>query len=530
MRIQRTINQPVLNNFRNTNVVTEKNNSVTNTEERNRINVSPSAITIASLASIVAVLMLSRGFQKNANKYLSKLKDYLGKKLEKSSLDDSSKKTKFYEFSINRINSFIKKTESVNNITSAKDILFMKLMYKYKPTKEIHKSVSDFFEKISRKTVLSSYEKTAKNFKIMNKTFDKLDEYIIKNSGDEIVEYKGKKYTKKELIELAKGYRDSANMLVNTFMSKESLENRYKYINDVTSTLYSKFWDASFKDFWSKDNKFKRKEMWQKFIAAEQIKGDKTNLAEWIAIARNALTYNNADRSEQIYSYIKKFNGIIPENDKRGLELIERLEWFTKQPEALKENKKVFFKELEKLEEHKIRGIDSNITQTQEQSKQSYIRIIKELADDNATGEIQDMLSIYYNISPYDLEKSGASLAVKKAVASFDKSVEDECVEFFDKVRDLRLGSAPTDILTIIFSFLALSWGLGYAKDSDSRKSIMLTSGIPLIGGIAATTYSTTKLVSGGKSLAFGFLSAIVLNQIGKIADNIRKNKSKNVQ
>ena len=58
----------------------------------------------------------------------------------------------------------------------------------------------------------------------------------------------------------------------------------------------------------------------------------------------------------------------------------------------------------------------------------------------------------------------------------------------------------------------------------------MLTSGIPLIGGIAATTYSTTKLVSGGKSLAFGFLSAIVLNQIGKIADNIRKNKSKNVQ
>jgi hypothetical protein len=51
----------------------------------------------------------------------------------------------------------------------------------------------------------------------------------------------------------------------------------------------------------------------------------------------------------------------------------------------------------------------------------------------------------------------------------------------------------------------------------------MLKSGIPLAGGIAATMYSTVKLVSGGKSLAFGFLSAIVLNQLGKIADNVRK-------
>ena len=102
--------------------------------------------------------------------------------------------------------------------------------------------------------------------------------------------------------------------------------------------------------------------------------------------------------------------------------------------------------------------------------------------------------------------------------------VNMECVEFFDKIRDLRLGSAPTDVLTLLFSFMALSYGLGHAKDTDKRISVMFKTGIPIVGGIAATMYSTTKLVSGGKSIAFGILSAILLNQLGTIADNTYKN------
>ena len=153
-----------------------------------------------------------------------------------------------------------------------------------------------------------------------------------------------------------------------------------------------------------------------------------------------------------------------------------------------------------------------------------YIDIIENFVNENARGELQYMLSIYYKIAPFELEKRGALLAIKKAVKSFDKSVELESVEFFDKVRDLRLGSAPTDVLTIVLSFITLSFGLGYAKDNDKRISIMNRSGIPIVGGIMTAIYTATKLVSGGKSLALGFLSGIVLNQLGKITDNLRKN------
>ena len=505
-----------------------KDETINDIKTNNKIG---TAVTISALSAVAGAFMMSRGFQKNSSKYLNRVKSYLDKRLAVSSLTKSSKHSSFYEYFIKKINSFIHKSESINNITSLKDILFMKLMYKTKPTKKIHQSITNYFEKLSRNTVINSYKKAEKDFNRMNAIFDKLDEYILTNYANETVKYERDNvektlYTKKELVEKARLYRKTANDILKSFTDKKSMDYRYNYINNVTSTLYSRFWDASFKDFWSKNNKFKRKEMWQSFIAAEQIKGDKTELSRIIAIARNALTYTTKDRNEFISDYIKKLDGIIPLNDKDGQKIIKRLEWFANSPEALQENKDIFTQELDNLKKHKIRIIDKNIAKTQEEFKNTYIEIINELTG-NTKGEIQDMLSIYYKIAPYELDSTGASLAVKKAVKSFDKSVDLECVEFFDKVRDLRLGSAPTDVLTILFSFITLSFGLGYTKDKDKQKSIMLKSGIPIVGGITMATLTATKLVSGGKSLAAGIFVGIALNKLGIIADNIRKKYQK---
>ena len=500
-----------------------KNNSIEKADKPGKRNIA-SPITVATLASVVALFMLSRGFQKNAGKFLGKMKDYFEGKKDLSSVNASDGKTKFYDFALRRINSFIRKSESINNITSLKDILFMKLMYKTEPTKKIHQSITKYFERISRKTVFDSYKKTEKNFEQMNKIFDKLDEAILKNPSDELIEYGNQSYTKEQLVKMAQDNRDKAMTIVSAFMAKNTIDARYEQINKVTSTLYSRFWDASFKDFWSKNNKFKRKEMWQTFIAAEQIKGDKTSMATGIAAARNALTCSDADKSEILRDCLSKLDGIVLPTDTEGVKIIENLNWFVKYPDGLKENRELFMNELQKLKNHKIKVIDENLAKTQEDCKNTYIDIIENFVNENARGELQDMLSIYYKIAPFELEKRGALLAIKKAVKSFDKSVELESVEFFDKVRDLRLGSAPTDVLTIVLSFITLSLGLGYAKDNDKRISIMNRSGIPIVGGIMTAIYTATKLVSGGKSLALGFLSGIVLNQLGKITDNLRKN------
>ena len=255
-------------------------NKITNADKDNETRKegqrTGSAIAIASLATVCSLLMLSRGVQKNTNKFLNYIKDYLEKKSERSSLKNASKKKSFYDFFIRRTNSFIKKSESINNITSLKDVLFMRLMYKTKPTKELHEAISKYFEEVSQKTVFDSYKKTDKNFTQMYKLFDELDEFIINKSGNETIEIDGVKRTKKELVDEAKNLRELTKMAVDAFINEDTIKGRFNYINEVTSSLYSTFWEASFKDFWSKNNKFKRKEMWQTFIAAEQVKGNKT--------------------------------------------------------------------------------------------------------------------------------------------------------------------------------------------------------------------------------------------------------------
>ena len=480
------------------------------------------SMAVILLSIFAGALMLSKGFQKTILKYIDNIKESVENKFEKATLYKSNKKADFYKLSLKSINSFIKKTESINNITSLKDILFMKLMFKTEPTKKIHEYITDYSEKISRNSVIDSYKKTEKNFKEMNDIIDRLDEYILNKSPNEIVEHKGKKYTHKEFVEKAKFHRERANLLINEFISQQSLDKRYKYINEANANLYSTFWDESFKDFWSGNNKFKRKEMWQTFIAAEQVQGNKTHLASEIAQVRKSLVYAKKDKIKLINKYIEELNDIIPQQDKEGTEIVEKIKWYTKYSDGFQYNKSAFIKELDKLEKHQVPwAINKNLSKTRAEYKDVYIKTIKELMDDSQRGDLREMMALYYKIVPYELTKSGAADSVKRAVKSFDNSVNLETVDFFDRIRDLRLGCAPTDVLTILISFLTLLWGLGYAKDRQEKYSVMNRVGIPLLGAAATTMYTSARLVSGGKSLALGFLSGIVLNQLGKITDKI---------
>lgn len=481
-----------------------------------------------AIAISAGFIMLTRAAQKHIANNLNNVKDIIQSHLDKSALGEPSKLTRFYEMSLRGINSFIQKAESVNNITSLKDILFMRLMYKTAPTKKMHQYCTKFFDKISHNSVIKSYQQTEKTFEKMFDTFDKLDEYILKNDPDEIFEFNGKKYTKKELVKIAKDYRDRAKLTVETFTSKYAQNNRYEYIKEVNSTLYSKFWDIAFKDFCTKEDKFKRKEMWQTFIAAEQIKGDKTLMAENVAIVRNAISYTDKDKADQIHKYIKSLEKIINFSDTEGINIIKKLEWFLKAPENLKNNREIFLKELEKLNKYKFKNnnLSKELVQKQEEYKNSCINIVKDLAQEEATGEIQDMMAVYHKIAPFELAKFGADKAVRNAVKSFDKSVRLEIVEYFDKVRDLELGSAPTDVLTILISLALIMKSLQYAKNDDEKINVMCTEGIPLVGGAGASVISATKLVSGSKSILLGLFSGLALNAAGEALVKIRNTKS----
>ena len=477
------------------------------------------------------ILLFSKGMPLKSKKTLENFKDYLGNKQGKYFADLNNPKLSFYEYSIRKINSFIKKLDGINNINSLKDILFMKLMYKNKFTKKIHQGISRFFEFLSKNTVSKSYEQTKKRFEKMYSIFDKLDEYILKNATDETFEFGKKQYSAKELVKKAKEHRETIKTVVDIFIAESAQKDRYNYIKTSTSALYSKFWNNTFKDFWTKNNHFKRKEMWQTFVAAEQVKNNKTALNAGAAFSRNLLSYTDAEKKSYIAEYITNLNSLISEKDNLSVNILKKLKCFIKDSSNISENKEVFLKELENLKKNTSQTqINKTIKPEELEDINTNIKLIRNILKEDAPGDIEVMLSIYRKIAPYELAKSGALKSLKKAIKSFDKSLKLEMSELFDKLRDLEIGSAPTDILSILLSSAMITYALKKAKNQDERRSVLLQSGIPIIGAIAVTFISATKLVSGNKSIIMGVVSGFLLNKIGKAIDNHLKGDLKKVK
>ena len=156
---------------------------------------------------------------------------------------------------------------------------------------------------------------------------------------------------------------------------------------------------------------------------------------------------------------------------------------------------------------------------------------LKSVVANYTPGKVEEILQIYKGILPADqyakIEKS-----YKSSVKSLDKSIRLETEEFVSKLRDLTLGSAPTDILTMLGAVGLLGYQIGKSDTNDERLSITLKYGIPaLLGQVGVTLYCNAKLFAGTKSLMMGTLSGLLLNRVGEFADNkVKQYKQKKLQ
>ena len=192
---------------------------------------------------------------KGAAKFFDKIKLKLEKKLAKG-----GKFEDFYRFSLNRINSFIEKSESINNITSLKDVLFQKFMWgkdgTRKFTKKIHEGITNFFDKISRKTVNSAYNKTQNKFANLTDYFRTVNERLRLARPDD-----AKLSAVLDTIEL-RTHRVNSNL--DKGFGINARNRRYQEIQQSVDGLFEFFWDASFKDI--KNFKSKNFKLQEKFV------------------------------------------------------------------------------------------------------------------------------------------------------------------------------------------------------------------------------------------------------------------------
>ena len=145
--------------------------------------------------------------------------------------------------------------------------------------------------------------------------------------------------------------------------------------------------------------------------------------------------------------------------------------------------------------------------------------VIDSLVGDGKTqkGAYKEIIDI---LSPHlkEEEKNAFEETIKKTSTLLRKANHSECVEYFDKKRDLMLGSAPTDVLTAICSLIASGIAIGVADSKEDRITRTVSGALPVIAGLGVSTALTALLYSGGKGMALGATSSVVLSGIGSAA------------
>ncbi len=481
--------------------------------------------TLAVSAIVVgfgALALLSGGANKGVAKLLNKWKIQLEKKL--------SKGTKFedlYRFSLNRTNDFLSKSESVNNLTTLKDVLFQKFMWGKKGTnnfgRKIHEGITNFFDRISRKTVNSYYNKTQTKFANLTEYFSTLNEKI--------------KLTHPNSTKV-NGVLDDINkrmIRVNENLEKgfgiNARNNRYNQIQRDCDGLFDFFWDASFSDI----RNFKSKNMWQSFIAEDYLIPAKLKMSNEAGLLRQAITHDindNYKATMKALSNIQKFvnpadtatNDIL-RNLRSKLDIYKAL---SGSDEILKREKLnlEIIEELQKLSQcFNAKASKYNYNSQAAKAITDYVNSVENIISKSSKGELQEILTAYKSLLPRK-EYLKLKSKVQSAIKSLDKSIDIETNQYFDKARDLRLGSAPTDVLSILITGGAVGYYLNKAENKDEKYSVALKYGIPAIGAVATSLYCTARLVSGGKAMLVGLLSGWIMNKIGEAVDNTRKKYS----
>lgn len=366
-------------------------------------------LTSSVLGTTLLALGLTKGLPKNTHKVL-------GNFLEKVKKDTSEGMGKVQE----KLKKGVEKAQSLNNFNAFKDMLFQKMMEKFKFTGSIHKGITQFFEDMAQNTVVSRYNSTHKQIKRLNKIFERAglaDEDLAKLSGKV----------------------NSISDNFNQRFSKETLKTRFSDISTNWKNLSEEVWERSAKDLEGlKDKTFKE--------GVESL---------------NSSEVSNVFIAEEVLSASKKSFG-----------------------------------------------------KTVEGHKSAVVQDLDELLE-MAKG----------HLSPEQHKKLISR--TKNINASLNKATNTEANEYFDKVRDLRLGSAPTDVITMLTSVGTVAIGLSKADNKDERISAALKFGIPVLGSVFSSVLLTISLVSGFKAIAIGTALGLGMSVMGEKVDIARRKYNK---
>lgn len=470
---------------------------------------------------------------------IAKYRSILQRRIEKARMDNPNMpdiKT-FDTYALKILDNLSGKFEVINNFTTMKDFAFKEFMnnkHTGKITGRAHSYITRVFERIGRNALVKSYNKTKNSFINAKGASDFVQKRILRGNPNEVIEISGIKKTRAQWAEVLRVENEKVIDLYEKGFGEGVLFGRYKQIKTLMNNMIDKFKDKGHYWFWDKKTL-------NSFVADSSISSGRQKINSAVKSARNAISYSISDMASGVETSLSEVARSIDFRDVKSFDLINKIKQDVKllskssDDNNIKLLKKNISAKLDLLKKQSSEFIDSkiesesNITIKSQLAKNKsdlahlFNKIDSDLAN-YSSGKVEEILAIYKKLLP-EKEYKDLENFYTKAVKSLDKSSKLETEDFVSKVRDLSLGSAPTDILTLLTSFLSLGYFLGTSDSKKERLSILVKYGIPGITGIGTSLYCGAKLFAGSKSLLFGLASTLISGKICSYINNFINKK-----
>ena len=458
------------------------------------------SIGATALGGIAALFLLTKGFSGGFYRKISALSEDLRKRAYDLSVDVQNKTIwqKVKLTGAKTMQPVLDSFQSMSNINVLKDGGVMLIAKWLKLTPVVDK-INNVFKGIVLKTQRGAYNDA--EYSVIK--FVKDTEKIAKQSGS------------KELMELASDIRNKYTSVFGT----DAHYGRSEKFWESIKLLHGRVWNTLLQT-----RKNKNISQYKDYITLELTAPKRLAIKKELLDAKKLITNGIEDNYKALKSELKHIKINVKTKDEKAVDFVQKL---SKEFEIYRKlngtNEAAQRAEIAKLSNETI----DNLLQHMKDNEN--FEVIKTAAENiknilnpdfSKKGKAQEIVTIVKNkFGKNSPEYQTITANLEKMDKNIKNAINTE-MDAYEKMAELRVGSAPTDILGILAPVAIATWLVTSAKTKDERVSKTLTQGIPIIGGIATTYYGTTRMFTGPKNIALGIGTAYILNIIGTQLDN----------
>ena len=465
------------------------------------------------LLGIIGLFTLSKGFSGNVARKLTKISEEAKKKIyeltaQSKELTSSQKmKLKIHK----TVQHGADALQASSNISAVKDSLMLHMLKKLHIDSAINK-INNVFKKITLKTKNNSYKSA--EYSVID--FCNYLENIAKKKNCPELAQKAK--------QIMSEYMQHFSSVQHIKRSETAWQNMKGLHDDVYNTLFKK-----------KGGFFRNLKQMRSYVTTDLIAKDRKAVFDRVNDAKSKISNSLSDVNVNIKQALNNIKISINTDNKKAVNIVKEITRIMESNRELggsreKEIRKLLFGKIQKLLDE-LGTIASSDIKNKEALKLANERIekLRHVLSENSykKGYAQEAVTTVKNL--FEKEGGRDSDAYKKASKYLDEmnSKLNTAIRHennaYEKLAELRVGSAPADILGILGPTVLGSALIANSKDTDERISKTLTQGIPILGGVATTYYGTTRGFTGAKNLILGLVTGWLLNVIGTKTDELVK-------